>query len=46
MPIKRAGPIKQAGRNFQGNFRNEQALLIEQIGKYSIDSKFEQALAS
>ena len=32
VPIKRAGPIKQAGRNFQENFRNEQALLNEQGG--------------
>ena len=32
VPIKRAGPIKQAGRNFQENFRNEQALLNKQGG--------------
>ena len=32
VPIKRAGPIKQAGRNFQNFFKDEQALLSEQAG--------------
>ena len=32
MPIKQAGPIKRAGRNFLLNFKNEQALLSEQGG--------------
>ena len=32
MPIKRAGPIKEAGRNFCENFENEQALFSEQVG--------------
>ena len=31
VPIKRAGPIKQAGRNILSNFKNEQALLSEQV---------------
>ena len=39
MPIKRAGPIKQAGRNFLSNFKNEQALLSEQGG---ISVKFQK----
>ena len=34
VPIKRAGPIKQAGRNFQENFKNEKALLNEQGGTF------------
>ena len=32
VPIKRAGPIKQAGRNFLSNFKNKQALLSQQDG--------------
>ena len=35
MPVKRAGPIKRAGRNFLLNFKNEQALLNEQGGIFS-----------
>ena len=43
MPIKRAGPIKQAGRNFLSNFKNEQALFSEQ-GGFSV--KFQKQAGS
>ena len=32
VPIKRAGSIKRAGRNFHEKSKNEQALLSEQAG--------------
>ena len=32
VPIKWAGPIKRAGRNFLSNFKNKHALLSEQGG--------------
>ena len=40
VPIRRAGPIQQAGRRFQKIIKDEQALLSKQAG----NSKNEQAL--
>ena len=39
VPVKRAGPIKPAGWNFQSNSKNEQALLSKQGGIFIQISK-------
>ena len=46
LSITRAGSNKQAGRNFHGISKNEQAPISEQGGKFSRNFKNEQALIS
>ena len=43
IPIKRAGFNNRAGRNFHEIIGNEQALIIEQGGHFSLAFKIEKA---
>ena len=44
VPIKQAGPIKRAGRNFQNTFKNKQALLSEQAGIFMMILKMSRLI--